>query len=94
MKAIEIKDNTYIDSRKEVNDKNSKSMVGDHVRTSNYKNILAKGYTQTGMKKLLHLKKLNIQFHGHRLLMVLMVKKLLEHFMKKNCKSLINKKLE
>ena len=44
MKPIEVKDNTYIDSIKEVNDKDSKFKVGDHVRISKYKNIFAKGY--------------------------------------------------
>ena len=42
MKPIEVKDNTYIDSIKEVNDKDSKFKVGDHVRISKYKNIFAK----------------------------------------------------
>ena len=45
MKAIDIKDNTYIDFEKEVNDKDPKFKVGDHVRISKYKNIFAKGYT-------------------------------------------------
>ena len=45
MKPIEVKDNTYIDSNKEVNDKDPKFKVGDHVRISKYKNIFAKGYT-------------------------------------------------
>ena len=49
---------------------------------------------QTGLKKFLLSVKLKIQFHGHMLLMILMVKKLLEHFMKKNCKRLIKKNLE
>ena len=31
MKSIEVKDNTYIDFIKEVNDKDSKFKVGDHV---------------------------------------------------------------
>ena len=44
MKLAEIKDNTYIDSKKEVNDKNPKFKVGDHLRISKYKNIFAKGY--------------------------------------------------
>ena len=30
--AIEVKDNTFIDSMKEVNDKDPKFKVGDHVR--------------------------------------------------------------
>ena len=47
-----------------------------------------------GQKKFLLLVKLKIQFHGLMLLMILMVKKLLEVFMKKNCKRLIKKSLE
>ena len=45
MKPIDVKDNTYVDSKKEVNDKDPKFKVGDHVRISKYKNISAKGYT-------------------------------------------------
>ena len=45
MKPIDVKDNTYIDFKKEVNDKDPKFKVGDHVRISKYKNIFAKGYT-------------------------------------------------
>ena len=45
MKPAEVKDNTYIDFKKEVNDKDPKFKVGDHIRISWYKNILAKGYT-------------------------------------------------
>ena len=43
MKPVEVKDNTYIDFKKESNNKNPKSKVGDHVRISKYKNIFAKG---------------------------------------------------
>ena len=43
-KPIDVKDNTYIDFRKEVNDKDSKFKVGDYVRISEYENIFAKGY--------------------------------------------------
>ena len=35
----------YIDFNKKVNDKHPKFKVGDHVRSSKYKNIFAKGYT-------------------------------------------------
>ena len=45
MKPVDVKDNTYIDFKKEVNDKDPKFKVGDHVRISKYKNIFAKGYT-------------------------------------------------
>ena len=44
MKIVDVKDNTYIDSSKEINDKDTKFKVGDHVRISEYKSIFAKGY--------------------------------------------------
>ena len=37
-----VKDNTYIDFKKEINDRDPKSKAGDHVRISKYKNIFAK----------------------------------------------------
>ena len=42
MKPIDVKDNTYLDSKKEVNNKDPKFKVGDHVKISKYKNIFAK----------------------------------------------------
>ena len=45
MKPVDVKDNTYIDFKKEDSDKDPKFKVGDHVRISKYKNIFAKGYT-------------------------------------------------
>ena len=46
MKPVDVKDNKYIDFNKEVNDKDSKFKVGDHVRISKYKNILLKDIFQ------------------------------------------------
>ena len=43
MRPIEVRDNTYINSIKEVNDRDSKFKVGDHVRISKYQNIFVKG---------------------------------------------------
>ena len=45
MKPIDVKDNSYIDFTKEVNDKEPKFKVDDHVRISKYKIIFAKRYT-------------------------------------------------
>ena len=45
MKPVDIKDNTYIHFKKEVNDKDRKFKVGDHIRISKYKNVSAKPYT-------------------------------------------------
>ena len=44
MKPVDVKDNTYIDFEKEINNKDPKFKVGDHVRISKYKNTFAKGY--------------------------------------------------
>ena len=73
MKPIDVKDNTYYNIGKEVNDKDPKFKVGDPVRISKYKNIFAKGYTPNWSDKML--------------LIILMLKKLLEHSMKKIAKN-------
>ena len=53
MKPIDVRDNTCIDVGKEVNDKDPKYKVGDHVRILKYKNIFAKAILQIGLKKIL-----------------------------------------
>ena len=45
MKPVDVKDNTYIDFEKEVNNEDPKFKIGDHVRISKQKNNFAKGYT-------------------------------------------------
>ena len=45
MKPIYVKDDTYINTDKEINNKDPKFKVGDHVRISKYKNIFSIGYT-------------------------------------------------
>ena len=40
MKPVDVKDNTYIDFEKEVNNKDPKLKVGDHVKISKYKIFL------------------------------------------------------
>ena len=45
MKPVDVKDNAYIDFVKEVNDKDPKFKVADHIKISKYKNIFAKGCT-------------------------------------------------
>ena len=44
MKPIDVKDNTYINTDKKINNKDPKFKVGDRVRISKYKNVFAKGY--------------------------------------------------
>ena len=64
MKLIDVKDNTYINIDKEVNDKDPKSKVGDHKRISKYKNIFAKGYTPNWSEEIFVIKDINSMFHG------------------------------
>ena len=45
VKPVDVKDNAYIDFVKEVNDKDPKFKVADHIKISKYKNIFAKGCT-------------------------------------------------
>ena len=44
LKPIVVKDNTYINTSKEINNKDPIFKVVDFVRISKYKNIFAKGY--------------------------------------------------
>ena len=43
-KPTDVKDNTYINTDKKINNKDPKFKVGDRVRISKYKNVFAKGY--------------------------------------------------
>ena len=52
MKPADVKGNTYIDFKKEVNYKEPKFKVDDHIRISKYKNIFAKGYTPNLSEKV------------------------------------------
>ena len=57
MKPVDVKDNTYIDFKKGVNDKDPKFEVADHVRISKYKDIFAKGYTPNWSEESFVIKK-------------------------------------
>ena len=58
MKPVDVKYNTYIAFKKEVNDKNPKFKVGDHVRISKYKNIFGKGYMPNWSEEIFVIKKI------------------------------------
>ena len=86
MEPVDIKSNTYIYSKKENYNKNTKFKIGDIVRISKYKNIFEKVVNKIGLKKLLWLKCLKSLSRGHILFMLLVTKKLLQLFSKNNCK--------
>ena len=58
MKPIAVKDNTYINTSKEINNKDPKFIVGDHVRISKHKNIFAKRYMPNWSEEVFVIKKL------------------------------------
>ena len=58
MKNIDVKGNTYINIDKDVNDKDPKFKVGDHLRISKYKNIFAKGYTPNWSEEVFVIKEI------------------------------------
>ena len=81
MKPVNEKDNIYIDSSKEVNDRDPKFKVGDHGRISKYKNIFAKGYTPDWSEEVFVIKKVKNTVtwtYGHKFLAILKAKKLLK----------------
>ena len=57
MKPADVKDNTYINADKEINNKDPKFKVGDHVRILKYKNIFAKGYMPNWSEEVFFTKK-------------------------------------
>ena len=57
MKPIAVKDNTDINTSKEINDKDPKFKVDDHVRISKNKNIFTKGYMPNWSEEVFVIKK-------------------------------------
>ena len=72
MKPVDVTSNRYIDSSKDINDKDPKFKIGDIVWISRYKNIFTIGYTLC---------------QGHILLVILKAKTLLECFTKRIAKN-------
>ena len=93
MKPIDVTDDYYAKYNEDFNKKAPKFKVGDHARISKYKNIFAKGYNPD-WSEVLVINKIKIQLLGLMLLVTWVVKKLLEVFMKKNYRKLVEKNLE
>ena len=62
MKPIDVKDNTYINIDKEVNDKDPKYKIGEYLRISKYKSIFAKGYTLNWSEEVFVIKEIKNTF--------------------------------
>ena len=76
------------------NKKDPKFKVGDYVRISKYKNIFAKGYIPNWSEEVFVINKIKNRVPWTYAISDLNGEKLLEVFMKKNCKKLIEKNLE
>ena len=58
IKPIDVKENTYIDFGKEVNDNDPKFKAGNHLRISKYKKNFAKGYAPNWSEEIFVIKKI------------------------------------
>ena len=94
MKPADVKDNTYINTDKETNDKDPKFKFGDRVRISKHKNIFAKGYTPNWSEEVFIIKKVKNTVPWTYVINDLNGEEIMGHFMKKNCKRRVKKNLE
>ena len=81
MKPIDVKSNTYIESSKEINEKDPKLKIGNTVRTSIYKNAFAKRQTPNWSEEVFVIKKVDDTVPWTY---AMLVNKCLECSMKKN----------
>ena len=58
MKPIDVTSDSYAEYNEDSNEKDPKFKVGDHVRTSKYKNVFAKGYTQNWLEDVFVISKI------------------------------------
>ena len=91
VKPVNVKSNTYIDSSKEIDNKNPKFKIRDIVRISKYKTIFAKDCTSHCSEKAFLIKKVQNTVSRHMLLMILMEKKIAVTFYENELKK-INQK--
>ena len=58
MKPVNVKDNTYIDFKKELNNQDPKFKIGDHVKISKHKNVFAEGYMSNWSEEIFIISKI------------------------------------
>ena len=94
VKPIYVKDNTYIDFKKESSDKDPKFKVGNHVRISKYKNIFAKGYMPNWSEEIFIIKKIKNTVPWTYVINDLNGEEIIGTFYEKELQKLIKKNLE
>ena len=93
MKPIDVKDNTYINTDKEINYEDPKFKVGDYLRISKYKNIFAKGYMPNWSEEVFVKDKIKNTVPWTYVINDLNGEKITGTFYKMNFKKLIRKNL-
>ena len=94
MKPIDVKDNAYINTDKEINNKDPKFKVGDRVRISKYKNIFVKGYTPDLSEEVFVIKKVKNTVPWTYVINDLNSEETMGTFYEKNCKKQAKKNLK
>ena len=86
--------NTYINTSKEINEKNSKFKIDDIVRIQNYKNIFGTDYISNWSEEVSVIKKVKKTVPWAYLINYLNAEEIVRTFYKNNCKKQIKKSLE
>ena len=86
--------NTYMNTSKEINDKNSKFKIDDIVRIQNYKNIFGTGYISNWSEEVSVIKEVKKNVPWVYLINYFNVEEIVRTFYKNNCKKQIKKSLE
>ena len=94
MKPIDVTGDYYAEYNEDFNKKGPTFKVGDHVRISKYKIIFAKGHAPNWSEEVFVVNKIKNTVPWIYVVSDLNGGKLLEAFMKKNCKNLMKKNLE
>ena len=84
-----VKSSTYIDSSKEINNKDPKFKIVDIVRILKYKNIFVKGYVPNWSEEVSLIKKVGKTIPWTYVISDLKGGEILERFTKTNCKKQI-----
>ena len=94
MKSTDVKSSSYAEHNVDSNEKDPKFKVGDHVRISKYKNIFAEGYTPNWHEEVFAITKIKNTAPWPYVINDLNGEEIIETFMKRNCKKLIENNLE
>ena len=94
MRPVDVKSDSYINSGKEVNNKDPKFKIGDLVRISKYKNVFAEVYISSWSEEVFVITKVKNNVLWTYVVSNLKGEETVGTFTKKNCKKQIKKSLE